>query len=877
MSATQYAALLNLVAKHGSENQIKYVLNEIRQVENKLDDEIISVIALKTIEWLSFSHKLVQLYQFSKVLQNLGFVNESNIGFGEIESKAQDPELQKMAQDSLQGRQDLERRMGLPEWYIAYACQRSIYREKDDNSDYQCFRFENPIAGKRGTVEFFSLTRLKEGGFSNFVEWEAYLKILHESGVVSLLEVGYSADYGDKVYCLYEMPVGMKTLAECMSEEDIAGFITPLVSVGICRTLARMLADSNLDKLMITCVDPLNVLWNPLAQESIKLINVGASLSVTRYHCGIVGCREPATRPEIGNTTITYYIGLLLLQLLRKKCPIYDTATNSGRKADGQTTTELLDIPGTPPQLQSIIRRLTNSEPEYRYTNLAYLHSDLDIVWEFLSSLPGRSFQDQRDNTWYTLWSHTEFRLDVALRNPKIQALSSSSKVYEVLEHVSWDLDYLTEELLSLWDTSIRRKTNSQLFPAAMAIRDLNPEGRRLLGIAQGWESKVASLGPTPDLSGLAKLILYRIVSVEATACASSLAKYGSTGNKSYLSGVLHVLSELESCVQANNGRVTLLIEIPVHKKRSSVDFRVDVTEADIGYLREFLTWSHGSANKAFEIKPMPLKTMALVLILLALGGRIVPEPTCLESEITTRPVYVSHLNEEETWQLVHYLSDLDRGIEVLTSQGRLTPVELTTAWLHTFVLVRILRKLGTADRRSAMIQYSQRTYTEGSGYAHLVAPHWGNFSFNLHDVFISGSIRRSSESKQPARVDIVKAGHAQIVTSVLAPTDLFRRLPKPDRLISPHDTAEWIRKNQKITIFIAYVIVTLSLSLLAMLFDSVFVISMPWLTFIAGLGVYLVPDLIVEISSSVLDNFFPEDASRTQSRGTYPITRQRK
>jgi len=81
-------------------------------------------------------------------------------------------------------------------------------------------------------------------------------------------------------------------------------------------SLVQAVSRTECDGFHLRSIDPLNVLWNP-AEGEIKLLNIGASLGIPSYQCGVPGCPVSSSRDEIGPNTATYQLGLLLFQLVR--------------------------------------------------------------------------------------------------------------------------------------------------------------------------------------------------------------------------------------------------------------------------------------------------------------------------------------------------------------------------------------------------------------------------------------------------------------------------------------------------------------------------------------------------------------------------------
>lgn len=795
MSLEIYVKLLYIVCKHGTHHQIVDVLENARKEYGQLADSLFATIALEVIEWLASGSKLTQLYQFSATLKQSGFSLEAGIGLDEIGFRSNNEDLRQLARTQDNLIKQTETRVGLPDWYVQDVSRnQGFYREVAQDSAYQCFEYECGSNGRTGTLEIVTLERVLQTGFHSFIEWENYLHNLESEGVIGSIEVGQFDQEGPKVYCFYETPSGMKSLSDCMILDNAEALFTPSSIISIASKIVDLLILACDSGFTITAVDPLNVFWNPIDYKAgIKLANIGASLGFARYHCGIGSCRTHISEPETDRTTGTYFLGLLLLQMLNRGCSLESINSTKSKYNKKITLYDLLQIPDTPPQFRSILGRLLHSDPSFRYSDLKSLRSDLGAVEEFIHGLPDRKFLDARDNgSIYTLQEFTLFRLRVITRNPQIKNDSPIYKVGRILESLSHDLGYLSNPLLSLWHTDSISPWTLPFTNKARSIGAMSPEGKRLLSVARGWGQDVHS---DDQQSIFIKLCLYQALCIESSACLSSLVAGVSNLSKDKMSAIKNAVIFLLELTQ----KVTYAkLEFSIPGYSNEFVFSMLITNRDIEYLQTYVGWFPTSGEKRYQRHSGSLRSICLFLLMFVFNAEISNTQSKTLKSFALFEQLNGKLDEQSAWKLFNYSEVIENDIENLSSSNPVD-IEAAQAWRSIFELIRGFQRIKISHRRHAEIFYSQNNYEgDGDGMAKFAFPHKQRpITFYSSQVFISGHIQTESNSSRPAKVDVYKTDGDTRVTAVLGPTKLFTRLPFPHRLISPIQISKWIGRHK--------------------------------------------------------------------------------
>ena len=769
-----------------------------------LADRLFSVILSEVMEQLALGGELGRLLQFSEQVDMLGFGSEASLGLEEVIGRTTDREMLERARARREAVGPLGVSSELPAWYVRDPrCPRGRYRESRGDRDYVCLAFDSEATGRVGTLELISATRLVEGGFRDSDEWFANLDRLSAAGVVSLIEQGSYRESGQEmVFSLYEQPQGFRTLAQWLNDPVLSqGLFSVPAVVKLSLALLEALRQTGEGVAGAVSVDPLNVLWSP-AESRVMLLNLGSSLRIPSYQCGVADCPEPYTLGEVGPSAASYSLGLLILQLLTRQCPIQLISRTRSRYGRRVSLDEVLDIPGISPHLRQILGRMLTRVPDYRYLSLSWLTKDLEdaLGWELSQAQQPQT--DKASAAWRTLSDFLVFRLGIVSRNPDLRIRPPIPRAGEMLNALSGSLGYLPEHALSLWNTAIRVRAPSPEFPSGLQARTLSPEGRRLVGIAEGWENRAGSKhGKVHPLAPLSKLCLYHTLAVEASSCLAGFLLGHRDVPEAALTRsrdmVLKMMAELR-----DRRTATFAVRLV---DRPSIAIRVALSQDDLQQMQEFLLWLRGDFSAHRGLRAISLKAIGLFLALCAQDCDVLRGRRVVARSVTLVRAQGGQIRVESLWQLLKDFSVLDGEIagfqETVAGQraGHQTGRSLAAAeaWTRIPEMLRLLRRLRPARRWAAEL-YSY-DYWGHEGVVELCLPRSGTLTFHVSEVFISGYLIKGRDARRPVRVDVLEATGfgPRRLCSVLAPSTYFRRLPASTRLWSPSALARWMRAHR--------------------------------------------------------------------------------
>ena len=613
-----YVYLFYTVCRFGSSWMIAAVLDDVRgSTDQAAVGRIFRIIASEVIEQLASDNLLGRLYQFAESINQAGLNTEASLAAEEIMSRTQDPELQGKALVFRDAYRKVAISAGLPAWYTHDPnCLRGLFRSAGGAPDYKCLSYHIDATDLAGTAEFISVTRISENGFSDASEWFEYLRGLDKGGLISLADVGIYDDGGNEyVFCFYRKPAGFQALTTWLTQSNAAGLFSPRVVLELGASLVQAMFSTQHNSFLVASVDPLNVLWNPVGQ--VMLWNIGASLGISNYQCGTIGCSAPIHRGELGSTGALYNLGLLLLQLLERQCPVILTESVFKReKSPGIAGLERL------PHFHYILRRLLQQEPDYRYRDFHWLEHDIAHAVAFVQSMETTQKSEPTNMKAGTdrqiLCDFVTFRLSIIARDPDTFGEASIPKADRMLRELSKSLANLPNSMLSAWPVHLRHKRALPALPTRSETKKLSPEGGRLIALAEGWQS-VTSCGETePDLlAPVTKLCLYHALSVEAAACLMTAVALPSDT----LAAILDQMRKLLSIIVGEfRGESSIDLTIRSPSSGSEPPLVVPVSMRDLQELQGFIVWLSSTPRMHYNKRPSSLRAMGLFLSLFGFG-----------------------------------------------------------------------------------------------------------------------------------------------------------------------------------------------------------------------------------------------------------------
>ncbi len=839
----EHVRLLYLTALYSGTWMVSRVLERARtQLGRSLAGGLFSVVALDVVDILARTTQLGRLYQFADFIVSDGLEAEAALGFEEVAAPADSAELR----DQAASRRDAIRRAsstaGLPDWYDPVACKQSLYRETRGDPEYQCFEFYCQREETAGTLELCSLDRIRQGGFETFEEWVEYLCRLDSQEYISLVDAGFYND-GDqeRAFCIYSKPQGFATLTDWLEHSNAEGLLPPQVTVDIGVALARAIAATDRGDFHLRSIDPLNILWNPIGE--LRFMNIGASLGIPAYECGIDGCPVPSIRDEIGPTAAAYHLGLLLLQLLRRDCPLEAVSSTQVRYSEHPKLIDLTDVPGTPPHFRLILMRMLQKVPEYRYSSFELLAEDLERVADYFR------ISDQL-TPWHTISHFVVFRLGIITRNPEFLQLSPVFRNESMLASLSSSLKYLPVETLGQWRADIQARPPRLAFPSRRRTRSLSPEGRRLVAVAEGWESGVATSMPSQGQPRtLTRICLYHVLAIEASACVVATVKLAASTSQQVLRQVMHLVSDLMDELSGSQSA-----DVSLHllgRPATAVD--IELRAEDLQQILRLLSWASGEFRLP-RVGVPSLRVAGLLLTLLACACEVRRQGELVCRSIPVVQTDAACRHGRTLWQLLKDLPDFDDEIFDLDHEGHENEV-----WDRLPEALSIIREINRARRRPARI-YSYK-HLVGEGMVKLTFPRSQEIPFSKHTQYVSGFLQKGSDGKRPVKADIL--GSSEVLSALLAPSEHFQTLPLQERRISPARIAAWMRQHRTQT---ATILTGLGLGLPTVIIWSLSAITgndpSPWAMGIASAVGGVSTNLLSGSIEDWLATRFPEDAT---------------
>ena len=304
----------------------------------------------------------------------MGLKIQANIGYEEIKSGTNDEALREQIQDQQIKFPVIDPNIDLPAWTKKQECNRYTYRHQKGDTGYLC-RYYKDHLGHTGILEIISNERIVNSGFSNIEEWNDYLNNLSNQEIIpSALFIADDTQFPESYY-FYEIPKGFISLTDLFMHPNVDGLLSKNVVFKISGFLANIIHSTQHGNFVVNSFDPLSIFWNP-TDEKILILNIGASLGISKYQCGISGCTYNDSDTEIGITSASYHLGMLLLQMLKKECPICLSSSTKSRYGNRRSIYDAFSDIDLLPHHRHILGRLLQSDSTLRYSNNQWLVKD---------------------------------------------------------------------------------------------------------------------------------------------------------------------------------------------------------------------------------------------------------------------------------------------------------------------------------------------------------------------------------------------------------------------------------------------------------------------------------------------------------------------
>jgi hypothetical protein len=476
---------------------------------------------------------------------------------------------------------------------------------------------------------------------------------------------------------------------------------------------------------------------------------------------------------------------------------------------------DLLNKLDTPPHFRLILSRLLHKVADYRYSSLSILRQDLQVVREYLNLVSEPEYQKSASHSKRLCLQHfLNFRLKVIARNPEHKRLSPTIRSNATIKRVSQALDFLDSDALVLWRTGVQRKPTKASFPSRSEAKTLSPEGRWLLGVAEGWEILRISpeVGAKDDVSPLTKLLLYRLLSIEASSCLYGIVASNEGLTEDNVASMQDLILSIKEATR--DGSVALTLRCNEKNDNLSVS-KVHWSTDDLQQIQHIVAWLAVGDDRPPKQEIHSLRVFGIFITLFACNCvfLIQDHPEVHSHGILSKPQ--NSVNTRDLWHLMKDLPLLDEEIshleKVFTDETEMDQIysrAATECWQRVPGILESINKLNPCKRSGAEI-YSFDV--DQCGVVRLLFPWSEDVNFSTSQVYLSGSPYKQ-EDKRPAKADALQPWKRKPkVSSILAPSANFAQLDLPNRRFSYAGLARWIRSRhhlQHVTFLLTVVLV---------------------------------------------------------------------
>ncbi|WP_119072053.1 reverse transcriptase domain-containing protein [Aggregatilinea lenta] len=759
--------LLSLTISYGKSSDIQQAYLALRKA---IREDVSSVIFPKVAASLGRASDYAALQQLNEALVNLNLLRSRDEALDQA-IRVDDPKLDKDFQEQLR-RYEQPRGSCPPIQEISDAF-RGAYGNLSDYAGYVC-RYYDCGNGLRGTVEIIDIDRLLGSTiFSSLADWWTYIEALEQDGIIDVYAKGSCPNDDKRIYCIYRIPEGFVSIQEWLSdrntppsEEDITGLMDLLVTI---------LEGTQARGFLFQGINPWNTLY---AQDKCKFLNIGYALRNPIYHCKSINCKWHLTSTaEIGPTTATYFLGLMLSEVLLLDCPVKAINFHQQNREKNYLR-KMLQAPKLTPHFYSILGRLLAS-PSSRYSFLGPLEEDIEFLLKFQRSYHSlqSSLQLHEQDGFlkqYELFDYVQFRFQVANRNPRYADASMLGRTKHLITSLSYDVQYLDSSLAQFWKTA-SLPLPMHMFPKYLIVNWLSPESRHLLCLAAGWEeltrdvySKLGEAPRAPISNILAIYALYEeLCAVTHSTLMHSrfLKEIPSVEELKRLrdfSGGTEAMDENFQIVWTNtNGQQ--LLESPYNIRR-------------LGEIVNIIKLFYEDASVHFsetDFAPS-INTLTFLLFYEIYRPRITSEKSSDSSNTS-----ILHIEQERSktlsypkiWALIQLPSELEQTLgELLSNSAKLFETD-RNHWLNMGLVINELRNLSPSRRLSAELGNYQPI--EQQGYLILkFFPYWfrhRDYGFRVPEVYASGTLTKERDKTRNIRVDSLAFENKRYICAVLS------------------------------------------------------------------------------------------------------------
>lgn len=645
---------------------------------------------------------------------------------------------------------------------FGYECSRRNYGHLSDHPEYICQIIECPD-GRRATIEYIHINRiLSVNAFPTLEHWWNYLDRLQNKGIVNILSKG---EYSETVvFCVYEIPLELRTLFDVIQNEDANQ--DQLDPFRITRSIIQAMEITENEGFRFDGIVPQNVILTA-SNTPCKLLNLGFGLRPPNHNCAQPHCRYYQRKWELGRTTGLHFTGLSILELLLNTCPMEELQKIRSESEPDTTLANLLGTLDIGPHMRSVLGRLLQDEPNWRYQTTTALLKDLHHVADYrrnLASLEDGFSPDQCDQ--FTLVDYILFRFAIALRMPQISDDSSTTleKTIFIVNNLSKHIKYLDEKYKAIFRQAVDRTTYWQMRGMGIPLRRMSPEARYLLRISKAWVdliNEVRQLIAVP-IYPLDRLLAFNAMYIELSTYTQAVALKNHQGTE---------LADLSWCGDLDPN---LNWEVVFRLGKQNTTIRT-VYSADA--LKEALQITRyvedGSQSLLKPVTTISSLTAFLILNRLMFLDKSIPTQDTLE--IVTQ----SEVSFEKFTSVVNKAGSFESAVATCIENKHTNTLLGEVDWKNISDFVHALPKIVPINRKSGMLIDYDALQEQGVVRMRIF-PNVRkrrlseDLGFQSPRVLTWGNMTKLGKKHRHVGIDLIKANGGYYVTSILSRPSLF-------------------------------------------------------------------------------------------------------
>ena len=256
------------------------------------------------------------------------------------------------------------------------------------------------------------------------------------------------------------------------------------------------------------------------------------------------------------------------------------------------------------------------------------------------------------------------FRLRIVARNPNLLEQSPITRSQRTVEELADSLRYLPTKMLKNSPIILDQKPVNIIFPSANKIRDISPEGRRLLEISQGWEKLSQEYKNQKLPTALFTFIcLYQVLSIEVQATLVASIDIACINDRGLL------IKSAESIVNAIftqfSGDEPLELDLYSSFFQNNV-IHVEITKEQLGLLNRFIEEIKNHSDDNHSPKLNSLTTFSLIYTLLGLPVEIFHRNNLIYKTTPILNFGKKISASKNIWSFLFEFPQLDRKIQNL-------------------------------------------------------------------------------------------------------------------------------------------------------------------------------------------------------------------